>query len=262
MDAFYVFIIHNDVWIYILCALGLFWYGSELVRALGILRRAMFGLERETGTRLRNNALFFIALLATIAGLVYYINSSIAPTLNPSLFRLPTPTPDIFATPLSSPTPLGTVENLAVPTPGLAPTVTLASQPNIPLIDEPVITDTQEIVVDGTPTAVPTPFVACTPDLTITGPRDGAIVSNLVTFNGTADPPNFRFYELAANGPQTDGQWVSLLGTTVSQPVRNGFLGDANLSQWQPGPYLVRLTAVDRFGNPIGSCVIQITLNQ
>ncbi|MCA9998520.1 MAG: hypothetical protein KDE56_22310, partial [Anaerolineales bacterium] len=64
MDAFYVFIIHNDVWIYILCALGLFWYGSELVRALGILRRAMFGLERETGTRLRNNALFFIALLA------------------------------------------------------------------------------------------------------------------------------------------------------------------------------------------------------
>lgn len=170
MDAFYVFIIHNDVWIYILCALGLFWYGSELVRALGILRRAMFGLERETGTRLRNNALFFIALLATIAGLVYYINSSIAPTLNPSLFRLPTPTPDIFATPLSSPTPLGTVENLAVPTPGLAPTVTLASQPNIPLIDEPVITDTQEIVVDGTPTAVPTPFVACTPDLTITGP--------------------------------------------------------------------------------------------
>lgn len=260
MDEFYVFIIRNDVWIYILCALGLFWYGSELVRALSLLRRAMFGLERETGARLRNNAAFFILLLLGLSSVVYYVNSSIAPRLDQTLFRPPTPTPDIFATPLSSPTPLGTAEGLAVPTPGLAPTVTLASQPSIPLADEPVITDTQEIV-DGTPTAVPTPFVACTPDLIITGPRDGAIVSDLVTFNGTVDPPNFSFYALAANGPQTDGQWVSLLGTTVSQPVRNGFLGDANLSQWRAGPYLVQLTAVDTFGNPIGSCVIQITLN-
>jgi hypothetical protein len=261
MDAFYVFIIRNDVWIYILCALGLFWYGSELIRAQRLLRRAMFGLERETGTQLRNSALTFILLLAAVVGTVYFINNNVEPTLNPLLFRPPTPTPDIFATPLSSPTPLGTSESLAVPTPGLAATVTLASQPGIPLIDNPVITDTQNVQVDGTPTAVSTPYVACTPDLTITGPRDGAIVSNLVTFNGTVDPPNFRFYELAANGPQTDGQWASLLGTNVSQPVRNGFLGDVNLSEWQPGPYLVRLTAVDSAGNPIGSCVIQVTLN-
>lgn len=260
MESLYVFILRNDVWIYILCTLGLFWYGSELLRAQRILRQAVFGLERETGTQIRNNALLFIFILSAVAGVVYFVNSQIAPTLSPTLLRPPTPTPDIFSTPLSSPTPLGTPADIVTPTPALAATVTLASEPNIPLIDEQTITDTVELV-DGTPTAVPTPFVDCTPDLTITGPRDGAIVSGLVTFNGSAAPPNFRFYTLLANGPQTGGQWVSLLPTNISQPVRNDFLGDANLTQWESGPYLIQLTAVDTAGNPIGSCVIQITLN-
>ncbi|MEM7112089.1 MAG: hypothetical protein AAF614_06630 [Chloroflexota bacterium] len=260
MDRFYVFIIRNDVWIYILCGLGLFWYTSEFLRALRILRQAVFGLERETGTQLRNNSLFFMVLCATIIGGVYFVNNQVAPTLPPILFQLPTPTPDIFATPLSSPTPLGTPDDIVTATPAIAPTVTLASEPNIPLVDEPVITDTLETAVDGTPTAVPTPFVDCPPDLTITGPRDGAIVSGLVTFNGTADPPNFRFYSISANGPQTNGLWADLLGSNVTQAVRNDFLGDANLSQWESGPYLIQLTAVDTSGNPIGSCVIQVTL--
>ncbi|UCC54503.1 MAG: hypothetical protein JSV68_11165, partial [Anaerolineaceae bacterium] len=62
MDGLLVFLIHNDVWIYILSALGLFWYATELWRAQRNLRSAVFSLERERGARMRNNALLFIAI--------------------------------------------------------------------------------------------------------------------------------------------------------------------------------------------------------
>ncbi len=42
------------------------------------------------------------------SSIVFFVNSRIAPTLPPELLKPPTPTPNIFSTPLSSPTPLGT----------------------------------------------------------------------------------------------------------------------------------------------------------
>lgn len=167
MEPFIVFIIRNDVWILILCAMGLFWYITELFRARRLLRRAMFGLERETGTRMRNNALLFITIFASIVLLVYYVNTRVAPNLPPEVLNpVPATTPDIFLTPLSSPTPLGgPAEQQPTPTPPLAPTVTL-----------PGSGPPQD---DGSPDApipavTPTPFVACTQDLNFTQPRDGA----------------------------------------------------------------------------------------
>ena len=65
---------------------------------------------------------------------------------------------------------------------------------------------------------------------------------------------------LETNGPQTNGAWASLLGRQVDTPVVEGFLGEASLAAWQPGPYLIRLTAVDSAGNITGACVIQVTL--
>ena len=47
----------------------------------------------------------------------------------------------------------------------------------------------------------------------------------------------------------------------VNQPVREGFLGTANLSLWDPGPYLIRLTTIDIGDNITGQCVIQVTLS-
>ena len=79
MDRIYLFLIRNDVWIYIVSALGFVWYLTELVRAQSALRRAMFNLERETATRVRNHALSFILFFAATAGSVYYVNVSIFP---------------------------------------------------------------------------------------------------------------------------------------------------------------------------------------
>jgi hypothetical protein len=261
MNQFYVFILRNDVWIYIVSALGLFWYFTQLIRAQRQLRVAVFNLERETNTQARNTALFFIMLLAGIIAGVYYVNDQIAPTLPPTLMRDPTPTPNIFRTPLASPTPLLTRQ--PTPTPPLVPTITLASNPGEPALNpdnEAAPEETSTAV--GTPLPPPTPSVGCTIQLNITEPRNGSVVAGTIMFNGTADFENFSYYILEANGPQTSGQWASLLGRNIDQTVQEGFLGSVNLSQWASGPYLIRLSAADQEENIIAQCVIQVTLQQ
>ena len=259
MDGIYLFLIRNDVWIYVLSALGLFWYATELWRANNSLRRAVFGLEKERGTRMRNNALFFIALFSAIIAIVFFVNSRIAPTLPQELLKPPNPTPNIFSTPLTSPTPLGTrSEGRGIVTPAFAPTVTLAGPDGN--TGENTSFEDSEPTATATLFVPPTPFVNCTADLNISDPRNGAAISGGISFSGTADTDNFQYYVLETNGPQTNGQWASLLGRQVDQPVREGFLGNSNLGMWQPGPYLIRLTTIDIGDNITGQCVIQVTL--
>ncbi|MCA9916488.1 MAG: hypothetical protein KC445_00980 [Anaerolineales bacterium] len=259
MDQFYFFILRNDIPIYIVSVLGLFWYISQLIRAQRQLRVAIFSLERETNSQLRNTSIVVILILSGIIGGVYYVNSEIAPTLPARV--LPTSTPDIFRTPLSSPTPLLTRQPTS--TPPLVPTITLASNPG-----EPAPNPAEEATPDeaatavGTPLPPPTPSVGCTVQLNIIEPRNGSVVAGTITFNGTADFDDFGYYTLEANGPQTSGQWASLLGRNIEQPVQDGFLGSVNLSQWQSGPYLIRLSAADQAQNIIAQCVIQVTLQQ
>ena len=261
MNDIYVFLIRNDIWIYIVCTFGLFWYLTQFFQARDLLRRAMFGLERERGRAIRSTALISIVSFTAVISLVYYVNAQIAPTLPPSLLKPPTPTPDIFATPLSSPTPLGT-PNAVLPTAtlGLVPTVTLPGQDNASQLDSSTGITNSETTGPDIP-IITTPTISCIPQLNITQPRDGSAVSGLVTFTGTANTDHFQFYRLDANGPGTNGQWASLLAGDVTQTVTEGFLGQANLQDWSVGPYLVRLTAVDILNNPTNICVIQIILN-
>ncbi|MDX1413491.1 MAG: hypothetical protein R3293_04820 [Candidatus Promineifilaceae bacterium] len=257
MDRLVVFLVRNDVWIYIISVLGLFWYLTELWRANRLLRQAVFGLERERGERMRNSAIAFIALFFGLIIVVYYVNQRIAPNLPQELFSPPTPTPDILSTPLVAPSPLPTSTEPINVTPDLAPTVTLAGGD---VGDEG---GEGELSATSTPTAFvpPTPFIDCTADLNISEPRNGAAVTGDLSLFGTADTANFQYYLLETNGPQTNGQWASLLGRNIDQPVREGFLGNSNLSMWQSGPYLIRLTTVDIGNNITGQCVIQVTLS-
>ncbi len=267
MNSIYLFLIRNDVWIYIVCTFGLVWYVHQLLQARGILRRAVFGLEKEQGRDIRNSALIFILVFSAVITMVYYVNAQIAPELPAELLEPATSTPDIFSTRLTSPTPLGTpagpLETATLP---FVPTVTLPGQGGPIIIEEDingtlVITTRQPESTDVPVITTPaTPTVACTPQLNISEPRDGAVVSGLITFNGTADTEEFQFYSLEANGPETIGQWSSLIGRTVNEPVNEGVLGQANLQNWSSGPYLIRLTAVDSNNNETDICVIQVTL--
>ncbi len=266
MERIYIFILRNDVWMLILASLGLLWYISEFLRSRRMLQRAVFGLEMERGRQLRNNATILILALTAVIAIVLYINYQVAPTLPPELLRPPTPTPDLARTPLASPTP--PIIPSSTPTPLLAPTVTLPSQPLVPPPIAPAVTVTETIDQGGdntgvalpTPILAPTPVIGCNLQLTISEPRNGATVAGFIEFFGVANTPDFGGYTLEANGPQTNGQWASLLGRIYNQPVVDGLLGNVNLSQWESGPYLIRLTAFNSSGAAAYQCAIQITL--
>jgi hypothetical protein len=255
MERIYLFLIRNDVWIYILSAFGLVWYVTELIRSQNALRRAMFNLERETASRTRNHALSFVLFFTAVVGSVYYVNAFVAPTLPEAVLLPPTPTPDIFATPLSSPTPLVTplVEGDISIAPVLAPTATL---PGV-AVAEPI---TATVSAETAPVA-PTPFVGCTPELAIDEPLNGSVAFQRVTLRGTANTGERHQYMIELNGPQTGDVWAPISQEPLPQPVVNGDLGQADLSQWAPGPYLVRLRALDAAGSQLGICQIQITLD-
>ena len=275
MERLYLFLIRNDIWIYIICGLGLFWYLSEFIRARQLLRRASFGLERETGSRVQVNALLFILLLMAIVGGVIYVNTRIQPTLPAELLRPPTPTVDLFRTPLRSPTPLTDfLEDLnATPTSPLAPTVTLAGTDDVANADSGAAVTTPEAPANdtGTPApdeatqttgaTAPPSSAGCSPLVNISQPASGSTVFGSVAFLGSATGENFAFYKLEINGPQTNNQWASLIGQVISNEVVNGLLGSANFNGWLNGRYTIKLTIIDVTSNEIASCAIQINLD-
>jgi hypothetical protein len=269
MESITVFLVRNDIWIYILCTLGLFWYGSELVRAQRQLRSAIFNLERERGHRRRANALVFILIFGGLAGGVAYVNLAVAPNLPPELLRSPTPTPDPLRPALASPTPGAfTRRPEATATPPLVPTITLpgdlalppaAGTPGSPAAPGEAADDGAAATESPTPTLVAVaPAGNCPSNANFSLPLDGATVNGLVTFTGNASAPGFAFYKLEVIGPQTDGAWASLLGRTIFQPTVNGVLGSADFTGWLPGTYQVRLVVVDSTSNEVGACTIRL----
>ncbi len=264
MDRVYVFLIRNDVWIYIICGLGLLWYLNELFRGQGALRRAMFGLERETALRTRNKALLFVFIFGAIAASVTYVNSAIRPNLPPELLRPPTPTINASFAPTIAPTE-ATPELPATPTSPIAPTVTLSGQPS------QSVTGTFTTTL-GAPQDTPMPantqapsteeqISGCTPDAIISEPREGATVLGLLNVFGSANTEDFGYYEIDINGPQTNQRWASLVGRRIVQPVQDGILaGNVNLSPWAAGAYEIRLTISNQDEQITHQCSVSILL--
>lgn len=260
MDRVYLFLIRNDVWLYIVSVLGAFWYLTEFVRAQRTLRRAMFNLEKETATSARNHALSFLLFFTVVIGSVYYVNRNIAPNLPAELLIPATPTPNVFATPLSPPTPLSTAEvGDSIFSPILAPTATLPSEPG--LDSSTVITGTQEGSDGPEVEASPTPFETCIPELNFSEPLNGSVAFQTVTFRGTANTGDLHQYIIELQGPETIGSWAPISQEPQAQPIINGDLGQANLSLYEPGPYFVRMKAFDATGRELGFCQILITLD-
>lgn len=257
MEQVYVFLIRNDIWIYFLCGLGFIWYFIQLVQARRMLRQAMFGLEQERGRLIQRTALSVLIVLFLIIGGVIYVNLEVAPSLPPELLRPPTPTPNIFATPLSPPISGGTPQPQRTATLAVAPTVTLRGQSNAGILDD--------LETTGTPTgtAIPTlPPVteACNTLVTITSPPAGITAVGPVTFFGTATDANFGAYDLQALGPQTEGEWLSLLDGPSSEPVLDNILGRFNFANWLSGDYVIRILVTNPANDEVGQCGIRITV--
>ena len=257
MDQIYVFIIKNDVWIYGLTIVGLIWYLRELWQARSQLRGAMFGLERERGQRLQSRALVLIVICSSIIAIVTYVNLQVAPTLPAELLKPPTPTPDIFSTPLSSPTP----QNPAglAPTPQLAPTATLPEQSGAIITpdDSPTADDTNIPESTSTPAVI---ISDCPSNAQITSPPSGALTSGALTIFGTADSDDFGSYLIDALGPQTGQTWLPILSDEGQSVVLDGILASTNISNWLPGNYFVRLRIFNSAEEQVDECTIEIIL--
>ena len=280
MERLYVFLIRNDVWIYIICALGLLWYLNELFRGQGTASRAMFGLERETALRTRNKALILVVIFSAIVAVVVYVNTNIRPDLPPELLRPPTPAVRNGLAPATAPTIQTEVlpDEPPSPTSPLAATVTLFSATSSPLTTTQVATATIETTgtVDiPSPAELPEPALTPTtaettvssqpsggaPNAIITEPREDASILGLLNVFGSANTDDFSYYEIEIRGPQTNERWASLVGRRILQPVSNGILaGNVNLSAWTSGQYEIRLSIINQTGEITHQCHVSIIL--
>lgn len=257
MDRLYVFLIRNDIWIYILSAFGLVWYLTEYWRSRRILKSAVFGLEKEKGKRIRQRAIFLIVLFLALISLLTYVNLSVAPTLPPELLKPPTPTPNIFRTPLSPPTRDVAQET---PTIAIAPTVTLSGALPDGGSQLESVSPGDELTTPTITTTPQDPAIItgnCIPDVNITSPPDGTAVNELVTLFGSASGSQFESYYLETVGPETGGDWRPSSDLVV-EPVRDGILGALDFTDWLPGTYFVRLTINSDEGSPVDQCTIEL----
>lgn len=253
MERLYVFIIRNDIWIYFLCGLALIWYTVQLVQARRLLRRAMFNLENERGRLIQRTALSAIIILLAIIVGITYVNIRVAPTLPPEMLSPPTPTPNPFASPFPT-SAFGTPGPRQTSTLAVAPTVTLRGEDNSGIFDD------VEVSTNTPVSTLPAAVEACTNEVNITSPPPGVTATGPVTFFGTATAADFNSYDLQALGPQTEGEWLSLLDAPGTEPVVDNILGRFNFANWTSGEYVIRVVILNAANEEVGQCGIQITV--
>lgn len=264
LNPVYVFLIEWDIPIYFIATIGILVNIGRLWLSQRQLRRSMFNVEREHGQRMRVSGLLGILLFGGMFGLVTYINAEVAPTLPPELLRQPTPIPNVFSTPFSSPTPLSQNDDAVVRprvTPNLAATATLPGFEIATPDGTPVPTNTRPPAVPATGEVFIPEGGGCTPGANISFPRQNMTVFNTVVFSGSATDNSFGAFELEMRGPGTGNEWVNVLGGRSFVPVSNDVLGSVDLSVLQNGSYNVRLTIVDAAGGLTSRCTITIVVN-
>lgn len=161
------------------------------------------------------------------------------------------------ATPLPTtvPTAIPTTAPTAVPT--VAPTATTAPETEAEPTEVPLPTPTA--------TTEPEPVVvapACSdPRSLIVAPGVGQVVSGVVNILGTATHENFQYYKLEyAPGTDVDpNDTFAFLGDSRAQ-VTGAVLGSFDSTNYDNGPYTIKLTVVDNSGNFPPPCTVSIVI--
>lgn len=252
MERLYVFVINNQIWLTLLFGLGLLWYLIQTVSRQRTFSRSYFHMERDRAISDRNIAFFYVLICSLVLIGVYHVNTNIQPTLPERLFQTATPQPDLLATALATPVAVQFTPRSAFPTPTpiMVATATLRNPGLVPR--EQLVTPTPP------PLDVEALTEGCSEDVVINEPISGTTVGGGMSIFGRAMNPNFGSYTLDMRGDFTQGSWQSLIGDPANTPVANGFLGSANLEVWTAGIYQLRLTVFDVDAVEVGSCTIQI----
>ncbi len=219
-----------EMWMYVILVLAGLVYIRKFILAWEELRRAAFGLERESAQSHLNQSAGMLVLLFVMAVAIFVIVSFVAPAF-PASTPLQTPTMDLLASPSSTLEGEILQEELATPT-----------------ADVFSLTATVQVIGEG-----------CVPgQVMLTDPEDGTEISGVIVIQGTADVQNFGFYKYEIARP----------GETVWQTIQAGreIKQNSELGQWDtrtmaPGDYMLRLVIVDNQGESLEPCVIRVNVN-
>lgn len=219
-----------EMWMYVILVLAGLIYIRKFILAWEELRRAAFGLERESAQSHLNQAAGMLVLLVVMAVGIFIVVTFLEPAF-PAALPQQSPVIDLTSSPAS------TLEGEV-----LQEETSLPTDIGIPS------TAASEVAGEG-----------CIPgQIMLTEPVDGSEISGLVVIKGTADVQNFGFYKYEAARP----------GETVWQTIQAGreIVKDGELGQWDtrtmaPGEYMLRLVIVDNQGENLEPCVIQVNVN-
>jgi len=219
-----------EMWMYVILVLAGLVYIRRFILAWEELRRAAFGLERESAQSHLNQSAGMLVLLFIMAVAIFVVVSFVAPAF-PASIPLQTPTMDLLASPST------TIEGEAAQEQDATPTADLLS-----------LTATVQVIGEG-----------CIPgQIMLSDPVDGSEISGVVIIKGTADIQNFGFYKYE----------VARLGDTVWQTIQAGreIKQESELGQWDtrtlaPGDYMLRLIVIDNQGETLEPCVIRVNVN-
>ncbi|MCJ7535346.1 MAG: hypothetical protein MUO57_07425 [Anaerolineales bacterium] len=219
-----------EMWMYVILVLAGLVYIRRFILAWEELRRAAFGLERESAQSHLNQSAGMLVLLFIMAVAIFVVVSFVAPAF-PASIPLQTPTMDLLASPST------TIEGEAAQDQDATPTADLLS-----------LTATVQVIGE-----------VCVPgQIMLSDPVDGSEISGVVIIKGTADVQNFGFYKYE----------VARLGDTVWQTIQAGreIKQESELGQWDtrtlaPGDYMLRLIVIDNQGETLEPCVIRVNVN-
>jgi len=230
------------VWLIGACILGILFYIGRTVVAHREKIRAIFTLEKEAAASTRLRSIGMVFVLAVLAAAFYFTATYLAPNLDLETESEPTPTV------LLQPTP--------TLTPGM-PTVTPTPNPT----RTPRPTQTPET----TPTPTPKPVVLpnCPdPRSRLTNPTVNAVLKGAVEITGSAyyeETGKFDYYKFEFRH-EGASEWSFL--QSFREPVTDGSLGVWDTSHLPAGAYTFRLVVVDKTGNYLAPCEVNVTIEQ
>ncbi len=225
MELIIKFLASLEVPIYLIMVVVGIVYLRRLIIGLEERRTAIFGLEREAARRRVTAAISVLGLV----GLLTLAEFSIATFLAPPIIEQ---------------------ASFATPTPDATTTVT-------PTLDPTFIPENA--------TKTPTPFPQAQIDglesqceaevLAINSPEHDAEVSGVVEIVGSVNMPNLGsyYYDYSTMG---EPDWQTIAAGSMTRLKES--LGFWYTNDLTPGPYMLRLVALDNDGKESGACVIVV----
>jgi len=219
-----------EMWIYVILALAGLVYIRKFILGWEELRRAAFGLERESAQSHVNQSAGMLVLLFVMAVAVFVLVSFVAPAF-PGSNPLLTPTMDLLASPTTTLMVDATQETVSPPT-----TESMSELATV------------EVAGEG-----------CVPgQIMLTEPNEGTEVSGVIIVRGTADIQNFGFYKYEIARP---GETVWLTIQAGKEIRQEGELGQWDTRTLAPGDYMLRLVVTDNQGESQEPCVVRVRVN-